>query len=93
MTVSTNDVSARGGGDTSESSAPKTVRVQEQKEKLQAELQTLWVEQCDQLKKKKEQFATEVHRGHSNVVVKIIRVEAKTRPCPDQDSIPRPRGE
>lgn len=37
-----------------------TERVQEQKEKMQSELQTLWMEQSDQLKKKKEQFATEV---------------------------------
>lgn len=27
---------------------------------MQAELQALWKEQCDQLRKKKEQFATEV---------------------------------
>lgn len=38
----------------------KTERVQDQKEKMQAELQALWKEQCDQLRKKKEQFATEV---------------------------------
>ncbi|RVE57067.1 hypothetical protein OJAV_G00212650 [Oryzias javanicus] len=47
-----------GDDDTSDSSV-KTTRVQEQKEKLQAELQALWTEQCDQLKKKKEQCATE----------------------------------
>lgn len=40
----------------------KTERVQDQKEKMQAELQALWKEQCDQLRKKKEQFATEVSR-------------------------------
>ncbi|XP_074547434.1 1-phosphatidylinositol 4,5-bisphosphate phosphodiesterase beta-2 [Halichoeres trimaculatus] len=34
-------------------------RVQELKEKMQVELQALWTEQWDQLKKKKEQFATE----------------------------------
>lgn len=38
----------------------KTERVQDQKEKMQAELQALWKEQCDQLRKRKEQFATEV---------------------------------
>lgn len=38
----------------------KTERVQDQKDKMQAELQALWKEQCDQLRKKKEQFATEV---------------------------------
>ncbi|XP_071354935.1 1-phosphatidylinositol 4,5-bisphosphate phosphodiesterase beta-2 [Trachinotus anak] len=47
-----------GGGGTS---APcvKTEQVKEQKEKMQAELQALWTEQCDHLRKKKEQFATE----------------------------------
>lgn len=40
----------------------KTEKVQDQKEKMQAELQALWKEQCDQLRKKKEQFATEVSR-------------------------------
>lgn len=38
----------------------KTERVQEQKDKMQVELQAMWTEQCDQMKKKKEQFATEV---------------------------------
>lgn len=52
-------VSSRGGGNTSDS-AVKTERVQEQKEKMQVELQALWQEQCDQLKKRKEQCATEV---------------------------------
>nr|XP_019940270.1 PREDICTED: 1-phosphatidylinositol 4,5-bisphosphate phosphodiesterase beta-2-like [Paralichthys olivaceus] len=46
------------GGSTSDSSV-QTERVQEQKEKMLAELQALWREQGDQLKKKKEQFATE----------------------------------
>lgn len=49
----------RGGGCSSEP-AVKTERVQDQKEKMQAELQALWKEQCDQLRRKKEQFATEV---------------------------------
>ncbi|XP_041669164.1 1-phosphatidylinositol 4,5-bisphosphate phosphodiesterase beta-2 [Cheilinus undulatus] len=40
-------------------SSMKTDRVQEQKEKMQVELQALWTEQCDQLRKKKEQCATE----------------------------------
>ncbi|XP_070835249.1 1-phosphatidylinositol 4,5-bisphosphate phosphodiesterase beta-2 [Chaetodon trifascialis] len=47
-----------GGGTTSDSCV-KTERVQEQKEKMQVELQALWTEQCDQLRKKKEQCATE----------------------------------
>ena len=38
----------------------KTERAQDQKDKMQAELQLLWKEQCDHLRKKKEQFATEV---------------------------------
>lgn len=37
-----------------------TERVQDQKEKMQVDLQALWTEQCDQLRKKKEQYATEV---------------------------------
>ncbi|XP_047466934.1 1-phosphatidylinositol 4,5-bisphosphate phosphodiesterase beta-2 [Mugil cephalus] len=47
-----------GEGNSSDSSA-KTERVQEQKEKMQVELQALWTDQCDHMKKKKEQFATE----------------------------------
>ncbi|KAA8582327.1 hypothetical protein FQN60_009067 [Etheostoma spectabile] len=47
-----------GGGNTSDSSVT-TERVLEQKEKMQVELQAMWTEQCDQLKKKKEQCATE----------------------------------
>lgn len=38
----------------------KRERVQDHKEKMLAELQLLWKEQCDHLRKKKEQFATEV---------------------------------
>lgn len=48
-----------GGGSSSDSSV-KTERVQDQKEKMLVELQALWTEQCNQLRKKKEQFATEV---------------------------------
>ncbi|KAM9341260.1 1-phosphatidylinositol 4,5-bisphosphate phosphodiesterase beta-2 [Symphorus nematophorus] len=47
-----------GGGNNSDSGV-KMERVQEQKEKMQVELQALWTEQCDQLRKKKEQCATE----------------------------------
>ncbi|KAM7403939.1 hypothetical protein PAMA_004381 [Pampus argenteus] len=47
-----------GGGDTCDSSV-KMERAQEQKEKMQTELQALWREQCDQLKKRKEQCAIE----------------------------------
>ncbi|KAJ7989053.1 hypothetical protein DPEC_G00315560 [Dallia pectoralis] len=47
-----------GGGETAES-GPKADRVREYKEKMQVELRALWVEQCDQLRKKKEQQATE----------------------------------
>ena len=41
----------------------KTERVQDQKENMQVELQALWSEQCDQLRKKKEQCATEVSKN------------------------------
>lgn len=54
-------VSFRGGGNSSDSGV-KTERVQDQKEKMLVELQALWTEQCDQLRKKKEQFATEVSK-------------------------------
>ncbi|KAK5857231.1 hypothetical protein PBY51_010489 [Eleginops maclovinus] len=47
-----------GEGNTSDSNV-KTERVQEQKDKMQVDLQALWTEQSDQLKKKKEQYATE----------------------------------
>uniref|UniRef100_A0A3P8UIX8 1-phosphatidylinositol 4,5-bisphosphate phosphodiesterase n=1 Tax=Cynoglossus semilaevis TaxID=244447 RepID=A0A3P8UIX8_CYNSE len=45
------------GGGTSDPAVKE--RVKEQKEKMQSELQSLWTEQYDQLKKKKEQLATE----------------------------------
>lgn len=54
-------VLSRGGGNSSDSGM-KTERVQDQKEKMLVELQALWTEQCDQLRKKKEQFATEVSK-------------------------------
>ncbi|KAK1793389.1 hypothetical protein P4O66_011772 [Electrophorus voltai] len=38
---------------------PKAEQITELKQRLQTELRALWVEQYDQLKKKKEQFATE----------------------------------
>lgn len=49
----------RGGGNSSDGGV-KSERVQDQKEKMLADLQLLWKEQCDHLRKKKEQFATEV---------------------------------
>lgn len=48
------------GGDNSSDNSGKKERVQEQKDKMQTELQALWTEQFDQMKKKKEQCATEV---------------------------------
>ncbi len=51
----------RAGENTSDSSV-KPERLQDQKEKMQVELQALWREQGDQLRKKKEQCATEVRR-------------------------------
>ena len=65
------DVCSREGGSPPDSSV-QTERVQEQKEKMQAELQALWREQADQLKKKKEQFATEVRQ---------IKIETPLRDC------------
>lgn len=59
------DVFLRGGS--SGSGSANLERVQEQKEKLQAELQALWTEQCDQLKKRKEQCATEVPTMQPNI--------------------------
>ncbi|KAL0969194.1 hypothetical protein UPYG_G00223710 [Umbra pygmaea] len=47
-----------GEGEMAES-FPKAEKVREQKVKLQVELRALWIEQSDQLKKKKEQHATE----------------------------------
>ncbi|XP_067470774.1 1-phosphatidylinositol 4,5-bisphosphate phosphodiesterase beta-2 [Thunnus thynnus] len=58
MKKKTSEKKKEGGGNTSDSSV-KTERVQEQKEKMQVELQALWREQSDQLKKRKEQCATE----------------------------------
>lgn len=60
--------SSRGEGSTSDSSV-KMERAQEQREKMQVELQALWSEQCDQLRKRKEQFATEVSETHYTVVL------------------------
>lgn len=48
-----------GGANASESSG-QTERVQEQKDKMQVELQAVWTEQSDQLRKRREQCATEV---------------------------------
>ncbi|XP_077434093.1 1-phosphatidylinositol 4,5-bisphosphate phosphodiesterase beta-2 [Vanacampus margaritifer] len=50
------DASLVGGGSVSDCS-PKTA--QEHKQKLQAELHALWTQQCEQLRRKKEQYATE----------------------------------
>lgn len=50
---------SRGGANASDGGV-KTERAQDQKEKMLAELRLLWKEQCDHLRRKKEQFATEV---------------------------------
>ncbi|KAM6969637.1 1-phosphatidylinositol 4,5-bisphosphate phosphodiesterase beta-2 isoform 2-T2 [Tautogolabrus adspersus] len=52
-------VKKKEGETNSSDSSLKTERVREQKEKMYVELQALWTEQCDQLKKKKEHCATE----------------------------------
>lgn len=68
-------VPSSGGGNASDSGV-KAERVQELKEKMQAELQALWTEQCDQMKKKKEQFATEV-RGRFSFLFDLIIIPFK----------------
>lgn len=65
-------VSFRGGEDSSDAGV-KMERVQDQKEKMLAELLALWTDQCDQLRKKKEQFATEVRK--TRVCVSISRIQ------------------
>ncbi|XP_069580378.1 1-phosphatidylinositol 4,5-bisphosphate phosphodiesterase beta-2 [Brachyistius frenatus] len=52
-------VKKKEGGGTTSDPAVNMERVQEQKEKMQTELQALWTEQSDQMKRKKEQCATE----------------------------------
>uniref|UniRef100_A0A3Q3AV19 1-phosphatidylinositol 4,5-bisphosphate phosphodiesterase n=1 Tax=Kryptolebias marmoratus TaxID=37003 RepID=A0A3Q3AV19_KRYMA len=47
------------GGDNNSDNNVQKERVQEQKEKMQTELQALWTEQSEQMKKRKEQCATE----------------------------------
>ncbi|XP_068436391.1 1-phosphatidylinositol 4,5-bisphosphate phosphodiesterase beta-2 [Clinocottus analis] len=66
-----------GGGNPSDASV-QTERVQEQKDKMQVELQTLWTEQCDQLKKRKEQCATERLAKLLEMAAEIHSVELKT---------------
>lgn len=51
---------SRGGANASDGGGVKTERAQDQKDKMLAELRLLWKEQCDHLRRKKEQFATEV---------------------------------
>jgi len=71
-------VSSRVGCNTSDSSV-RTERVQEQKEKMQVELQALWTEQCDQMKKKKEQCATEVSEIHLLVWSSLVRLKMREK--------------
>lgn len=53
----------------------KCERVQDHKEKMLAELQLLWKEQCDHLRKKKEQFATEVCSTQLEALVPGVSIQ------------------
>ncbi|MED6266374.1 hypothetical protein CHARACLAT_001546 [Characodon lateralis] len=66
------------GGDNSSDNSGKKERVQEQKDKMQSELQTLWTEQCDQMKRKKEQCATERLAKLLEMAMERHTVELKT---------------
>ncbi|XP_014326934.1 1-phosphatidylinositol 4,5-bisphosphate phosphodiesterase beta-2 [Xiphophorus maculatus] len=66
------------GGDNSSDNSVKKERVQEQKDKMQTELQALWTEQCDQTKKKKEQCATERLAKLLEMAMERHTVELKT---------------
>ncbi|XP_068577941.1 1-phosphatidylinositol 4,5-bisphosphate phosphodiesterase beta-2 [Cebidichthys violaceus] len=74
-----------GGGSASESSV-KTERVQEQKERMQVELQALWTEECDQLKKRKEQCATERLAKLLEMATERHTIEMKTLESETKDN-------
>uniref|UniRef100_A0A674EIW4 1-phosphatidylinositol 4,5-bisphosphate phosphodiesterase n=1 Tax=Salmo trutta TaxID=8032 RepID=A0A674EIW4_SALTR len=65
-----NSMKKKEGGSETAEPGPRVERVMEQKERLQVELKALWVEQCDQLKKRKEQHATEVDSPQQDALVK-----------------------
>uniref|UniRef100_A0A6Q2WT53 1-phosphatidylinositol 4,5-bisphosphate phosphodiesterase n=1 Tax=Esox lucius TaxID=8010 RepID=A0A6Q2WT53_ESOLU len=75
-----------GGGETAEPDS-KVERGREQKERLQVELRALWVEQCDQLKKKKEQHATEVQYRPALPEVRKSGPFYSTDSSPQQDAL------
>ncbi|XP_037550981.1 1-phosphatidylinositol 4,5-bisphosphate phosphodiesterase beta-2 [Nematolebias whitei] len=66
------------GGDNTSDNNVKKERVQEQKEKMQKELQVLWTEQSEQMKKKKEQCATERLAKLLEMAMERHTVEMKT---------------
>ncbi|XP_021166158.2 1-phosphatidylinositol 4,5-bisphosphate phosphodiesterase beta-2 [Fundulus heteroclitus] len=66
------------GAENSSDNSAKKERVQEQKDKMQTELQALWTEQCDQMKKKKEQFATERLAKLLEMAMEKHTIELKT---------------
>lgn len=66
------------GGENSSDNSGKKERVQEQKDKMQTELQALWTEQFDQMKKKKEQCATERLAKLLEMAMERHTVELKT---------------
>ncbi|XP_077395563.1 1-phosphatidylinositol 4,5-bisphosphate phosphodiesterase beta-2 isoform X2 [Festucalex cinctus] len=83
------DTSLVGGGSMSECS-PKTA--QEHKQKLQAELNALWMEKCQQLRRKKEQCATERLAKLLEVANERHSIELKTLESEIKESKKKSKG-
>uniref|UniRef100_A0A3P8NK36 1-phosphatidylinositol 4,5-bisphosphate phosphodiesterase n=1 Tax=Astatotilapia calliptera TaxID=8154 RepID=A0A3P8NK36_ASTCA len=71
-------VKKKEGGDNTPESNGKTERVQELKEKMTSEIKTLFAEQYDQMKKKKEQCATERLAKLLEMAMEKHAIELKT---------------
>ncbi|XP_005917014.1 1-phosphatidylinositol 4,5-bisphosphate phosphodiesterase beta-2 [Haplochromis burtoni] len=71
-------VKKKEGGDNTPESNRKTERVQELKEKMTSEIKTLFAEQYDQMKKKKEQCATERLAKLLEMAMEKHAIELKT---------------
>uniref|UniRef100_A0A3Q4GD17 1-phosphatidylinositol 4,5-bisphosphate phosphodiesterase n=1 Tax=Neolamprologus brichardi TaxID=32507 RepID=A0A3Q4GD17_NEOBR len=71
-------VKKKEGGDNTPESKGKTERVQELKEKMTSEIKTLFAEQYDQMKKKKEQCATERLAKLLEMAMEKHTIELKT---------------
>ncbi|CAL8286146.1 unnamed protein product [Lota lota] len=74
-----------GEGETPASGA-KATQAQEQKEKLQGDLNTLWEDQCNQLKKKKDTHATERLTKLLELATEKHTSEMKTLESENKDS-------